>query len=296
MEDDIRFNCILVAESLPADEPQTGRILHGYIKGILDDLEMPVQASHVAIGGVNDFSRLIDGLTVQATQVGLLPILHIEAHGSENAGLVFADESLLSWPAFCEMITPLNRATRLKLVVVVAACYGADLLSGVRLSKAAPCFAFIAPTREIDVGEVMGRFRDLYRAMLTTLDAQRTFDAMNSQRLESGVLVPQTAQHWFELLMRKYLREQVTPKYLKEMAMRQYLTARSLGDSVDMRALKREFRRELPNVIRTYFSEYFMLNVPGNKDRFAPVWKQIAIEVERAVGRHDGQRHRNKFA
>ena len=132
---------------------------------------------------------------------------------------------------------------------------------------------------------MMGRFRDLYRAMLTTLDATPTFEAMRRHPLQSGVLVPQTAQHWFVLLMRRYLNENVTPKSMKDFAMRHYVAAKSSGTSVDMRQLKKSFKRTLPNVIRKYFSAYFMLDIPGQRIRFASLWSEISADVDRVLGK-----------
>jgi hypothetical protein len=258
--------------------------LHGYVTSVLNGLDLPVQAIHVPVTNAHDFAVLVLQLTDDATRLGLLPILHIEAHGSVSSGLVFADGSSLPWVRICELLTPLNRATSFRLVVVVAACYGTDLLDGVRLSKPAPCFAFIAPTDEIDVAEVMGRFRDFYRAMLTTLDATPTFEAMRRQRLQCGVLMPQTAQHWFELLMRQYLNENVTAKGMKQFAMRQYVAARSSGTIADIRELKRTFKGNLPNVIRKYFGAYFMFDIPGQESRFAPLWSEISAEMGRVLG------------
>jgi len=285
MIDDITFNAVLIAESLPAREPQTGTILHRYITGVLADLVLPVEPIHVHLESADAFVQLIHQMTDDALNRGFLPILHVEAHGSEMSGLVFADDSSLSWVQICELITPLNRATSFRLVVVVAACYGTDLLDGVRLNRPAPCFAFIAATDEINVGEIMGRFRDLYRTMFTTLDATPTFEAMRRECLQAGVLVPQTAQNWFELLMRQYLAAAASPKGIKEFALRQYVAATSSGVTANMRKLKRDFKRELPNVIRKYFAAYFMFDVPGNELRFAPLWSEMSAEIERVLGK-----------
>lgn len=289
MVDDIRFNSIVIAESLHRDEVKTGTILHAYLQSLLDDLPtVPVLVLHEQIDGAEAFRRLVHEISTKVVTAGMLPILHIEAHGSQEDGLWFADESCMGWEEFCDLIAPLNRETGFRLTVVISACFGADLLTGVRLSRPAPCFAFIAPTDEISVGEAMGRFRDMYRVMLKTLNASETFDAMTRDKLVRGSLIPQTAQNWFDMLMSAYLSDHTTPKAIKDFALRQFINEKSSGDSVTtMREFKRLFKVRLPGIIKDYFSTFFMLReVPGNHLRFAPLWAKMEHKIATALRGH----------
>lgn len=289
MVDDIRFNSIVIAESLPRDEVKTGTILHAYLQSLLEDLPtVPVLVLHEQIDGAEAFRRLVHEISAKVVTAGMLPILHIEAHGSQEDGLWFADESCMGWEEFCDLIAPLNREMGFRLTVVISACFGADLLTGVRLSSPAPCFAFIAPTDEISVGEAMGRFRDMYRVMLKTLNASATFDAMTRDKLIRGALIPQTAQNWFDILMSEYLSHHATPKAIKDFALRQFINERSSGDSVvTMREFKRLFKVRLPGIVEDYFATYFMLReVPGNRRRFAPLWAKMDHKIATALRRN----------
>ncbi len=288
MADDIKFNSIVIVESLPLDEVKTGKILHGYLQSLLDDLPtVPVLVLHEQIDGAEAFRKLIQDISTKVLTAGMLPILHIDAHGSQKDGLWFADESCIGWEEFCDLITPLNRAMGFRLTVVISACFGVDLLSGVRLSRPAPCFAFVAPTDEINVGEVMGRFRDMYRVMLQTLDASKTFEAMTRDKLVRGALIPQTAQNWFDTLMSRYLSDHTTPKAIKDFALRQFINEKSGGRSVTtMREFKRLFKARLPRIIEDYFSTFFMLQeVPGNRRRFAPFWAKMEHKIATVLQR-----------
>lgn len=284
MVDDITFNAICIVESLPPNEVETGRILYDYIQTQLADSKLPVAPYHSNCSGLHEFREIVAALIESATSNGLLPIVHIEAHGSPDGGLHFADRSYLSWPDFCSLITPLNRATGFRLVVVIAACYGVDLLNGVQLSKAAPCFAFIAPTDEINVAEVMNRYRAFYRTMFLTLDAHKTFQAINEEKLVEGDMIILSAQYWFNLLMTRYLTENATPNGAKEWAMRQYRLAKATGGTTDMAALKRLYKAKLPDIVRSYFESYFMLqDIPGNCVRFEPFWRNMNDKLKIAL-------------
>lgn len=282
MAEDIKFNSIIIAESLARDEVKTGTILHGRLQSLLDDLPtVPVQVFHEQLDGAEAFRKLVHEISTKVVTAGMLPILHIEAHGSQEDGLWFADESCVGWEEFCDLITPLNRVMEFRLTVVISACFGADLLTGVRLNRPAPCFAFIAPTDEIDPAEAMGRFRDMYTVMLKTLNASETFDAMTREKLAQGALIPQTAQNWFDMLMSKYLSDQTTPKAIKDFALRQYINDKTSGNNAaTMRELKRLFKARLPGIVEDYFATFFMLReLSGNRRRFAPLW----VEMERKM-------------
>lgn len=286
MIDNITFNAVWIVESLPAKEVQTGQILHKYLQSQLADSALPVDAHYSACSGAHDFREIVASLTDAASRSNLLPILHIEAHGSPDAGLYFSDNSFLSWLDFCNLVAPLNQATRFRLVVVIAACFGADLLSGVRLSSAAPCFAFIAPSDEVDPGEVMSIFRTLYRTMFNTLDANETFQAVDKVKLETGGVIIFTAQHWFDSLMSRYLSDNVTKRGVKEFAMRQYRSAKTAGVAADMAVLKRQFKAGLPGIIRTYFESYFMVKeVPGSDARFESFWREVDGKVKASLAK-----------
>lgn len=289
MVDDIRFNSIVIAESLAQGEVKTGTFLHGRLQSLLDDLPMvPVHVFHEQLDGAEAFRKLVHEISTKVVTAGMLPILHIETHGSQEDGLWFADESCIGWEEFCDLITPLNRVMEFRLTVVISACFGADILTGVRLNRPAPCFAFIAPTEEINPAEAMGRFRDMYTVMLKTLNASETFDAMTRDKLTQGALIPQTAQNWFEMLMSEYLSDHTTPKAIKDFALRQFINERSSGNSVaTMRAFKRLFKVRLPGLVEDYFETFFMLReVPGNRRRFAPLWAQMERKIATALRGH----------
>lgn len=282
MVDDIKFNSIVIAESLAPGEVKTGSILHGRLQSLLDDLRtVPVHVFHEELDGAEAFRKLVHEISTKVLTAGMLPILHIEAHGSQKDGLWFADESCIGWDEFCDLITPLNRMMGFRLTVVISACFGADLLAGVRLNHPAPCFAFIAPTDEINPAEAIGRFWDMYSVMLKTLNASETFDAMSRDKLDQGVLIPQTAQNWFDMLMSKYLLDHTTPKAIKDFALRQFIKEKSSGSSMTtMREFKRLCKARLPGIIEDYFSTFFMLQeVPGNRRRFAPFWAKMEHKI-----------------
>lgn len=277
--DNMTFNSIVVVESLGRTELPTGRMLCESIVGLAADVS-DIRPTYISISSCSQFAEVLDSLVDQARRRGARPILHIEAHGDDCTGIHFQDGTNLEWNTVCDLITPLNEATDLGLTVVVAACYGLSLLDGIRLSKAAPCFAFVGPSDTMTEPEVLGAFRDFYSALLRTLDAAKAIRAMRDHTLCEGTLNVMTSRAWFELLMTKYLREQASRTAAREYALKRYIQAKGAGASASMRHLKREFRRELPIIVRRYFETFFMVNDKASEARYASLWNRIERELQ----------------
>jgi hypothetical protein len=270
--EDIRFNAIAIAESLDRGA-HTGKILSEYLNGLIEETMLPVQIIHKDCSGANAFREFVDSLVISVRTDGLLPVLHLEAHGSLEAGIYFADDSRLTWTELCDVIRPLNVATSMQLTVVVAACFGISVVMGVSLKETAPCFAMIGPSDELDPGEVLASYRSIYSAMLKTLDAAQVAKAMGETKPAQGSMVLMSAQRWFELLMMEYLEKHADTKGRKETAMRHYRKSRAVGEAADLSELKRQLKANLPQVVRNYFEAYFGYKLaPNNRARFERLW------------------------
>jgi hypothetical protein len=280
--EDIRFNAIAIAESLDRGA-RTGKILLEYLVGLIAETDLPIATIYEDCSSADAFREFVRNLTTRARRDGLLPMLHIEAHGSLDEGIYFADDSMLTWPELCELIRPLNIATSFQLTVVVAACFGISVVMGVSLKEPAPCFAMIGPSDEIDPGEVLASYRSMYGAMLKSLDATQVVAAMETTKPARGGIVLMSAQRWFELLMMQYLEKHADAKSRKEAAMRQYCELRASGGSADLGDLKRRIKANLPQVVRRYFEAYFGYEVvPNNGARFERLWPPYEAKIAAA--------------
>lgn len=281
--EDSRFNAVAIAESLDRCA-RTGKILHDYLEAAIAERELPVIALYNECRGAEAFRRFVLELTNHVHNHGLLPLLHIEAHGSLEDGIYFADGTVLTWTELCDVIRPLNVATAYQLTVFVAACFGISVVMGVSLKQPAPCFAMVGPSDELDPGEVLAGYRSMYKAMLTTPDGGRLVAAMSSAKPSRGEFILMSAQHWFELLMTKYLEEHANARGRKEAAMRQYRSLCASGIRADLGELKRRFKSQLPQVVRTYFESYFGYGiVPRNEARFEKFWPAYAAKIAKAL-------------
>jgi hypothetical protein len=269
LSDSISVNHLAFIQSLPPKEFATGREIHAIANNSTDEHRQLIRTSFNDVVGVDDFRRVMMRLIELAQRAGLRPVLHVDAHGEEDFGLHFADGSQMSWQEWCSMLRDLNRATRFNLLVVVSACYGVNLVQGVRLSHAAPCVAWIGPHDETDPGEILGRFRAFYTVLIETMNMRDAMGVMRGHSSHGAQFDIFTCEWWFENLMSQFLAENLSPTGLKQSVMRQYGALKARGLVPNLTVLKREHKRNLPEVVMKYFDEYFMLDsLRENEERF----------------------------
>lgn len=103
-------------------------------------------------------------LTVIASDAerGDVPLLHVETHGIDtrstgtwvNQGIVLASGEAITWRQLVPMLTPIYEATRLRLIVFMAACNGGDLATVLQPLQRAPLRVVVGPMTPLSVGAV----------------------------------------------------------------------------------------------------------------------------------------------
>jgi len=83
-----------------------------------------------------------------ARQRGELPLLHIECHGNDDE-LSFADNSRMTWGELYPLLRDINVATGMRLLVSIAACFGAYLGKHLDLTDRAAFVALLSPPTSI---------------------------------------------------------------------------------------------------------------------------------------------------
>jgi hypothetical protein len=249
---------ISIIESLPQNEVQTGVLLNDYINGLsLQDVP-PTQLLRITSG-----QQLLQQLLSleRDAEAGEIPLIHFETHGTiDGKGLVTANLDIVSWTEISKILCRINLATRFNLIVFVAACNGGFFLDEMKAIEPSPCYALMAPTDEVDPGEVMRAARDFYRLLLTTAHATRAIASLENQPLQQGRWFAKWAESWYREVVIEYIRTHCTPKALKQRAREMNKHIKAQGSYVEMKTLK----RQLINSTRTdltgkYFERFFVL-------------------------------------
>ncbi|MEW4461329.1 hypothetical protein AB1K42_24795 [Roseibium algicola] len=174
----LETNSIVWIHSLPENEM-------GPTRRILEDLEGlsiadGFQLIEHSAGNRAEFESVLSKLTTDAAD-GLRPILHVDAHGTADEGLLFAPSGdRMSWIEIIGLLRGLNVATANNLTCVFALCFGLHLYKQVSLMEPVPAYLFIAPPSEISVGfleaQTLAFYREINRTNNVTAAFQSTLD------------------------------------------------------------------------------------------------------------------------
>lgn len=173
-----QFDSIIVIESLPDYESQTGLILSR------DTLLTQCKLNYASFAHVNChnreqffkfFKKLENNLTRKDNSIigggAVCPILHFEIHGAyDKTGLILKNGEHINWLELNESCRRINKITKNSLHVILAVCNGYYSASKAILSKLSPYYALIAPPSEIKVGEIMSIFPRFYRKLFSSGD------------------------------------------------------------------------------------------------------------------------------
>lgn len=273
---------IVVVQSLEACDTETGRILADFLSPLVEEHAPEISIEFRHVNSRLEFHETLRELTASATN-GERHILHIECHGSETAGLGFADGSSIPWKSLAELTVELNIAGGFNLLVCVSACFGGHFLGQFTGISAAPAWCLVAPTHTVDPAELMHGFREFYGELLRTSDAGRAIKALRSASLSDGHWFAQLAETWYQTVVLDYVKKHCTNHAALVRAKKLFRQAKRIGRPI--RSIG-EAQRQLAAVNRTnllgkYFDQVFCVDdVPQNAERYAHARARVEDELD----------------
>lgn len=207
-----RFNKILVIDSIPSGELNTARQLVEDLKTYATAYAPSPLIEYVRAETGDDLIEKISHCRNDVLAQDIIPVLHIECHGNEY-GFQLADGAFVDWAELKLHITELNVATKLNLMIAVAACTGGAIAKTVRMSDRAPFWGFIGPTMAISSEDLRKAYSTLYLKLLQTKSATKAFEAFAAST-KTGLFWRMTAQGLFEKGWANYKEKHCIPKAL----------------------------------------------------------------------------------
>lgn len=267
--DSNRFNHILVVDSIPTGEPNTAKRLFEGLMTYASAYSPSPTVQYLRVESGDEFIQCILKCRRSADEQDIIPMLHIECHGDED-GFQFADGSLADWEELKLPITELNVATRLNLMIAVAACTGGALAKVVRISDRAPFWGLIGPTRTLTPGEIERAYSALYLTLLSTKSPAKAVEAMDTAT-EPGLFWRTTSQGLFEKVWAGYKKEYCNAEALEFRAKRMRERLEQLSDKAlpTTAELKSQLVNHEPKAFERFRSTFFMCDlVPEHSSRF----------------------------
>ncbi|MDK9559133.1 hypothetical protein QQF73_15980 [Marinobacter sp. M216] len=286
MKAEAQYNKIVVIESLPEGEMKTG-------KSLFDDQLMHINARFpqlsaelVQVDNSEQFLNCLRKLTEEVIRDAIIPVLHIECHGSTD-GLVMADGVVLSWAELKSELIKLNLATRLNLLVVVGACNGAYLIDTATQVDAAPFFAVVGSETELDAGTIKDAFGNFYSELFASQDGDKAIDAMNSKISNDDQKFRFLgARAFFSEAFKKYYQDYCRGKGKRKRI--EYLTSRVLQNPNVARHGIKWARTQVKKVLSNPEDDFeFFRNRYFFVDQLPEILDRLPISYEEAIGQEN---------
>jgi len=213
-------------------------------------------------------------ITQECRARSLKPVIHLETHGSP-AGLGLDTASIVPWAELVGPLRDLNRTTSFNLLITLAVCHGAHLVSVLDANEASPLLALIGPDEIIFESAVHAGYATFYRTLCRTLDLEAAFDDLRS----ADPTLPEAwqlydAKWYFSVVYGYYMEKHLGPGGLRELERAIVSKARRKSAPETQVNLRPSVRHALRQDKSAYFDvlrrHFFMLEeFPDIEGRFA---------------------------
>ncbi len=160
----LKYNGVVVIQSLPDAEEQTGKELFDSI--ISRRCALTGKASYYyAPASRADFFKVLNEICANVVYDELFPIIHFEMHGSPK-GLQMKNGEMVIWQDFQDHCRLINVQMKNQLLITLAACCGCHIWEMIDIKQPAPYWGYFGPREDILVTTLMEDFSDLYNLLL----------------------------------------------------------------------------------------------------------------------------------
>lgn len=277
------FSRIVILESLSSSDLHTGvkiredievsNLFHN--RGLKVEFYKPTKKT--------DFISKLKELTRETTKVGNYPLLHIEAHGSDDTkGLVLGSGEFISWEELKKPFIDLNMATRNNLFIVLSTCYGAYLTTIVLPTDRAPCFGLVGPTKALAAGYLLTSFSRFYQELLASGNGSEAVRRLNLDAAEGGLNYSLTdAEYFFAITQENYFGKHCTNSQYEKRAREMIEELKRRGaDPPTVKWIKGFYKGTQRVYFEMYRKRFFMIDLfPENANRFTVTYEDIMTKV-----------------
>lgn len=282
---DARFNCVAILDAIPDGELNTARHLREDLRDIAAYVAEGLEVRYFRIKDRSDIEEALSVLEHEARTSGLIPWLHVEAHGTQDQeGFTTASGAYCPWSTLKTLVTPLNVATNIKVIIVLAACYGGSFTKAIRTIDRAPVLAVIGPTREVTSGQVKTDFPSFYKAFFETGSLKAAIEAL-TEHADRGLYFRTTAEKFFYDVWASYKATECSDEQIDMRARGIYrrLKQERVPNPPNIGRLKLLFRNAEQAIFEKYRDIYFMYDLfPDNRLRFPVSYKEAEDYAIRA--------------
>lgn len=214
MDATIYFGKIYIIEWLDSDDAKTGRELHEMLGDLLPRLAPQVKLAFKQVETRDEFLAYLRSIRDDFRTTRLLPLLHVETHGSLD-GIGPEGQAALPWEELMPELIALNRLTQLRLFFVLAACEGIWGMKMLQPTDRAAVLALLGPNERLSAGKLADACKLFYRTMFEKRSGGAAFKAMNdSIDAAKPAFSMVNAEMLFKMIWQNFLKERTSPEEL----------------------------------------------------------------------------------
>lgn len=184
-EGSIRFNKIIVLQSLDDSDRKTGTELHVDIISRRAWINPNLDTELIEIENKSQFFERLLEIKQNCLKHHIVPFLHLETHGYNDGISLRSGENIL-WRDILPVIRDINIASRNNLFISVASCFGGRIQFIININEPCPMRGFIGPMSLIHEKDLLISFTAFFDTLLITNDFIKAINALNASN-NSGV-------------------------------------------------------------------------------------------------------------
>lgn len=263
------FNKIYVIESLKGEWLTGEELYNDIIKRRHNNSTL------LQVHSRDEWECAIATIMNEVSAMGIIPILHLELHGSSK-GLSLSSGELIAWDDFVNRMREINVSTENNLFITMGICFGANILLHTQFDKPAPFFCFIGSFHEMYEEDIRIRYSEFYNEFLQSHNITQSLELLYKANPECpNVYSFVNAPEIFRRVYEKYLNTQFTEEALTKRT-EQSLDSRGVSRSSKDRAqLEARLKQELKNSKDQFFIKH--INCFLMTDRFESCRKRFTI-------------------
>jgi hypothetical protein len=276
------LDTIHIIESIAEDQLHTGRKLRDDI----EPLALGIRSHFISVKlhqvkTAQEFFECLRTILDHCRE-GHLPLLHIETHGNDD-GIELASGEFLTWGDLKDPLTAINVASNLNLLVILAACEGANLLHVINPNDRAAVRFIIGPKRKAKAVEMERATVAFYKTLFGRGDGIAAWKAMNAEIGTGETFSIFAADVMFIYVFRQYLKTLCTPEELKNRENRRVLDAvvKGVQDLKQFRKFFGEYIREYERDFARLKERFFLCDLyPENMERFDLSFQDCVVGIQ----------------
>lgn len=253
----INVNAVVWLQSLPESEGGPSRRIQEDLFELSKKDGLPLHV--LSIGSAADMAEALSALHQQAEK-GLRPILHFDAHGHKDDGLLLSSGEYYGWDRLAERLRAINASTSNNLCCISASCYGLHLSKQIDVTKPAPAFILIAPEDKTTFGFLEDETVNFYRLLNETGNINLAFEGSLRGQMQMF-----NAERLLALGLARYMKTRCSGKAAlerRERVLTQLLDRQGSDRSPDrVRSARRQIKKALKpdQAMVDHFAQKFLV-------------------------------------